>query len=175
MYVRAASRVLSTKIVLCPHTTQQARTVKKRRRIVIHDTSSSDEDISVKKIDVSTFEQRVLPAVDSNDEHVSVETPQETQSVVAEEVFPTVHYQGVFTHKHSKNCTCVRCAQRCKYVQIQSKHVGSDSSGTTCSSGSEIDDFVCSQEEAFSAKELDELELMFPISAKRLAFFKERK
>jgi hypothetical protein len=148
--------------VLSSHPTYQEPTVKKRRHNVIHDTSSSDE---------------VPPAaVESNDEHVCVShvaTPQEI--LVEQQVSPTVHYQGIFTHRHSKKCTCMRCAKRCKYVQIQSKHVGLTSSGTTGSSGSDIDDFICSQEEQFSAKEYDELELMFPISAKRLTFFKKRK
>ena len=148
--------------MLSTHATYQEPTVKKRRPNVIHDTSSSDE---------------VLPAaVTSNDKNVCVSYVATPQQILVEQQVPsTMHYQGIFTHRHSKKCTCMRCAKRCKYVQIQSKHVGLTSSGTSGSSGSDIDDFICSQEEQFSAKEHDELELMFPISAKRLTFFKKRK
>jgi len=68
---------------------------------------------------------------------------------------------------HAKDCTCTRCADKCKYLDNSAKHVGTDSSGTTGSSESDdSNSFIGTEDEKYSKAEEKMLQKMFPISAK---------
>jgi hypothetical protein len=94
----------------------------------------------------------IIHDTDSDDEHKN-DSPNAVQTTT--------------TLLHPQDCTCTRCADKCKYLDNSAKHVGTDSSGTTGSSESDdSNSFICTEDEMYSEAEAKVFSKMFPISAK---------
>jgi hypothetical protein len=117
--------------------------ITKKRKIIIHDTDSDDDH------------NQTMPT------NVVSDCPNAMQTTASDDR----------TLLHAKDCTCTRCADKCKYLDKSAKHVGTDSSGTTGSSESddsnsfnctEDDSFVCDDDAVYTAAEKLVLNKMFP-------------
>jgi hypothetical protein len=128
-------------------------TVYKKHRKVIHDSDSDDNVVCTVTDAKESYLQYISTAVGKT--NISTAT---TDDIIKENVA-----------NHDGQCTCIRCADNCKFLDITAKHVGTDTSGTTGSSDSDqSDNFICSEEENYTHNDRKQLKLMFPITAQRI-------
>jgi hypothetical protein len=150
---------------------QQIEVATKKRRIKIHD-SDSDDSNTVGKFyqdkDTVVPQMENVAKVDCNPIAIAkFMTSRELQT--GNNKPSAILSQKLQPQMHNTSCGCTKCADCCKYMDVTAKHIGTDSSGTTGSSDSEdCDSFICSEEESFTNADEKQLQLMFPITSKRM-------